>query len=67
MAAHWRGRLLRGAVQQLLEAEAEKAVVVVPLVGGVVVVERHAHIGAVVGGAAVPPVYLADGVDGAVA
>ena len=29
--------------------------------------ERHAHIGAVVGGAAVPPIYLPDGVDGAVA
>ena len=41
--------------------------VVVPFIGGVVVVERHAHIGAVVGGAAVPPIYLPDGVDGAVA
>lgn len=60
------GGLSRG-VQQLFEAEAQQAVVVVPFIGGVVVVERHAHIGAVVGGAAVPPIYLPDGVDGAVA
>ena len=57
--------LSRG-VQQLFEAEAQQAVVIVPFIGGVVVVERHAHIGAVVGGAAVPPIYLPDGVDGAV-
>ena len=55
------------AGQQFFIAEAQQVVVILPFVLGIVVMQRHAQVGTVVGGAAVPPIYLPDGVDGAVA
>ena len=60
------GGLLRGGSKQRFKAQAQQAVVIVPLVLRVVVVQSHAQVRAVIGGAAGTPLHLPDGVDGAV-
>ena len=45
------------AGQQFFIAEAQQVVVILPFVLGVVVMQRHAQVGTVVGGAAGPPVH----------
>ena len=55
-----------GGGEQRLEPQPQQAAVIVPLVLCVVVVERNAQVGAVIGWPAGTPAHLPDGVDGAV-